>query len=131
MAPQKAAAGALAQHRSVVLKLYRDCLRTIRHAAPGHSPKAVALRSTVRNAFKRNQNLDERGGAAAVEAAIAAGVRALSNYLLAASAPADTRLGRAAEDYRGRSVREQRQQQEEDDGGASLLAGNKDEKEKK
>lgn len=92
----------------VVLKLYRDCLRLIRHVAPGTaSPKSKALRATVRGEFKHNMHLRDPGE---IEAAQASAVRALSNYLLATSAPNDAKLRTAAQDYHSRSVREAKAQ---------------------
>jgi len=64
------------------LKLYRDCLRLIRHVAPGRSAKALALRKTVRTEFSKRRDLaDEKE----VEQSKEAAVRALSNYLLMVS----------------------------------------------
>jgi len=100
-----ATGGSSGSHRAVILKLYRDCFRLIRHVAPGQSPKSLALQSTVRREFKRQAHLKD---ADAIETAKAAAVRALSNYLLATAAPKDARLHQAAQDYHQRSVPDNR-----------------------
>lgn len=65
------------------LQLYRDCLRLVAHIAPGISPKAQALKATVRDSFRANAGLKEPKQ---VEAAKAGAVRALANYMLYESA---------------------------------------------
>jgi len=89
--------------KTVILKLYRDCLRLIQHVAPGSSPKSLALRATVRSEFRRHAGLTD---ADAIETAKANAVRALSNYLLATAAPNDAKLETAANEYHSRSVKE-------------------------
>ena len=85
-------------------QLYRDCLRLVRHIAPGAtSAKAVALRQTVRGEFRKHaQETDPE----TITNLKANAVRALSNYLLAVSAPKDPRVSSAAKDFHGRSVTE-------------------------
>lgn len=90
--------------RALLLQLYRDCLRLIRHVAPGEtSPKALALRSLVKMEFTKNKNETDE---AKIESYKAAAVRALSNYMLATSAPKDPAIAGAMDDYHGRSVKE-------------------------
>ena len=76
----------------LLVKLYRDCLRLVRHVAPGYSNKALALRQTVRSQFEANRN--ERNPEM-IEAAKANAVRALSNYMLFKSAQNEPRLQKA------------------------------------
>ena len=86
------------------LQLYRDCLRLVRHIAPGAtSAKAVALRTTVRNEFRKHA---AETNADRITELKANAVRALSNYLLAVSAPKDTQLSQSAKDFHGRSVQQ-------------------------
>jgi hypothetical protein len=86
------------------VQLYRDCLRLIRHVAPGKSSsKAMALRTTVRTEFDRHRDLHDEER---LEAAKANAVRALSNYMLAVAAPKDPKLKARMQDFHGRSVRE-------------------------
>jgi hypothetical protein len=87
----------------------------IDHVSPGQSPKSIALRRTVKTEFSKHHDetdphrIDELKGNA---------VRALSNYLIATSAPKDPKLSSAMKDFHGRSVekakKQQQQQQEED-----------------
>ena len=77
------------------LELYRDCLRLVRHIAPGESPKALALRSTVRQQFKQHMNETNE---AQIEALKANAVRGLSNYMLFQSAKKDDQLKKAMAD---------------------------------
>mmetsp|Transcript_6897 Transcript_6897/g.14080 ORF Transcript_6897/g.14080 Transcript_6897/m.14080 type:complete len:121 (-) Transcript_6897:436-798(-) len=92
-------------------QLYRDCLRLIRHIAPGEtSAKAVALRSMVRSEFRKpiiaaQQDLDSRKANA---------VRALSNYMLAVAAPKDDKLKSSMKDFHGRSVEQAKSLQKEE-----------------
>eukprot|EP00566_Odontella_aurita_P024054 CAMPEP_0113572100 /NCGR_PEP_ID=MMETSP0015_2-20120614/25913_1 /TAXON_ID=2838 /ORGANISM="Odontella" /LENGTH=102 /DNA_ID=CAMNT_0000475107 /DNA_START=205 /DNA_END=510 /DNA_ORIENTATION=- /assembly_acc=CAM_ASM_000160 len=74
------------------LQLYRDLLRLIEHVAPGTSPKAIALRATVRAQFDANRSETDVGR---VEAHKASAVRALSNYMLYESGAKDKKLGKA------------------------------------
>ena len=86
------------------LQLYRDCLRLVRHVAPGAtSAKAVALRQTVRNEFRKNAGQTDPDKITSLKANA---VRALSNYLLAVSAPKDKHLQSSAKEFHGRSVQE-------------------------
>ena len=73
-------------------KLYRDCLRLVRHVAPGESPKAMALRQMVRMQFKANASEKDPNK---IEAFKSDAVRALSNYMVYQSAQKDTRLQKA------------------------------------
>jgi len=67
-------------------------MRLIRHIAPGHSSKAVALRTMTRSEFlKHAQELDE----IKIEGLKAAAVRALSNYMLYESGTKDKKLEKA------------------------------------
>ena len=88
-----------------VKQLYRDCLRLIRHMAPGifneNNRKATALRTTVRGEFKRNQHLSDP---AEIEICKANAIRALSNYYVLKSIPNDSKVSEAATDYHQRSV---------------------------
>ena len=77
------------------LELYRDCLRLVRHIAPGESPKAMALRSTVRQQFKQHMNETNE---AQIEALKANAVRGLYNYMLFQSAKKDDHLKKAMTD---------------------------------
>jgi Complex 1 protein (LYR family) len=93
------------------LQLYRDCLRLVRHVAPGDCPKGVALRRTVRNEFRRHAHLvavlddDEDNGTTQQIANLKANaIRALSNYLLAMNASKDPKLKSAMKDFHDRSV---------------------------
>eukprot|EP00534_Pseudo-nitzschia_fraudulenta_P006862 CAMPEP_0201192000 /NCGR_PEP_ID=MMETSP0851-20130426/143694_1 /ASSEMBLY_ACC=CAM_ASM_000631 /TAXON_ID=183588 /ORGANISM="Pseudo-nitzschia fraudulenta, Strain WWA7" /LENGTH=106 /DNA_ID=CAMNT_0047478215 /DNA_START=146 /DNA_END=466 /DNA_ORIENTATION=- len=74
------------------LELYRDCLRLVRHIAPGESPKALALRQTVRMQFKARAKEED---ATKIEAFKSDAVRALSNYMVYQSAQKDTHLQKA------------------------------------
>lgn len=74
------------------LELYRDCLRLIRHVAPGESPKALALRQTVRQQFQQHQRETNEE---TIEALKANAIRALSNYMLYQSAQKDVHLQKA------------------------------------
>ena len=83
-------------------QLYRDCLRLIRHVAPGHANrKGLALRRTVRNEFEKHRN---EANPDTIENAKLNAVRALSNYMLANSAPKDPKLQQPIKDFHTRSV---------------------------
>lgn len=73
-------------------QLYRDCIRLVRHVAPGYSPKAVALRQTVRSQFQANRHEKDD---TKLETMKADAVRALSNYMLYQSAQKDVKLQNA------------------------------------
>ena len=60
------------------LRLYRDCLRLVRHIGVD-SPKGRAMKVMVRSEFKKNKTLTNPK---LVEEAKSAAVRGLSNYLL-------------------------------------------------
>jgi len=75
-----------------VLELYRDCLRLVRHIAPGESPKALALRQTVKMQFKAHAKEEDP---TKTETFKSDAVRALSNYMVYQSAQKDTRLQKA------------------------------------
>lgn len=70
-------------------------MRLVRHLAPGYSPKAAALRQTVRSQFQANKNEKD---ATKIESMKADAMRALSNYMLFNSAKSDTRLQKAMKD---------------------------------
>mmetsp|Transcript_114990 Transcript_114990/g.171857 ORF Transcript_114990/g.171857 Transcript_114990/m.171857 type:complete len:102 (-) Transcript_114990:8-313(-) len=77
------------------LELFRDCLRLVKHVAPGHSPKALALRQTVRAQFKAGRDETDP---TKVENLKSGAVRALSNYMLYQSAQKEPQLQRAMDD---------------------------------
>ena len=64
----------------------------VRHIAPGESPKATALRQTVRMQFK---NRATEKDPTKIEAFKSDAVRALSNYMVYQSAQKDTHLQKA------------------------------------
>lgn len=74
------------------LELYRDCLRLVRHIAPGESPKALALRQTVRMQFKSHAKEEDPNK---IETFKSDAVRALSNYMVYQSAQKDIHLQKA------------------------------------
>lgn len=80
----------------VVLQLYRDCLRLVRHVAPGSSAKSNALRSIVRQEFSKNRDLQDPQQ---IEALRANAIRALSNYLLFQNAKSDPKVKQAAQSF--------------------------------
>lgn len=85
-----------------VIQLYRDCLRLVRHIAPGEqSPKAIALRTMVQKEFKQHKH---ETNPEQIETYKANAVRALSNYVLTQSAPKDPKVKSAMQDYHERSV---------------------------
>mmetsp|Transcript_9891 Transcript_9891/g.19904 ORF Transcript_9891/g.19904 Transcript_9891/m.19904 type:complete len:109 (-) Transcript_9891:1631-1957(-) len=64
-------------------------MRLIRHIAPGHSPKSMALKSMVRTEFMKSvEEKDE----AKIEVLKAGAIRALSNYMLYESGAKDEKL---------------------------------------
>jgi Complex 1 protein (LYR family) len=81
-------------------QLYRDCLRLIRHVAPGMSAKNTALTATVRGEFRKNRALVDQGD---IDQCKSHAIRALSNYLLATSAQNDPKVNDAMQDYNERS----------------------------
>lgn len=79
-------------------------MRLVRHIAPGESsPKSIALRTTIRNDFRSKKFLTNE---IEIENAKASAVRALSNFLLANSAPKDPKVHSAMKDFHGRSVQD-------------------------
>jgi hypothetical protein len=75
----------------------------IRHVAPGYSPKAVALRQTVRSQFEANRTEKDP---IKLENLKANAVRALSNYMLYQSAQKDTRLQKAMKDQVDNAIKD-------------------------
>ncbi len=67
-------------------------MRLVRHIAPGHSPKAFALRTMVRGEFSKNKDVKDE---AQIEVLKAGAIRALSNYMLYESGAKDEKLGSA------------------------------------
>lgn len=68
----------------------------IRHIAPGHSPKSIALRTMVRTEFEKGRiEKDE----IKIEAMKASAIRALSNYMLYESGAKDAKLGKAMQKF--------------------------------
>lgn len=70
-------------------------MRLVRHLAPGHSPKATALRQSVRSQFQVNRQLTDP---VHIENAKANAIRALSNYMLYQSAQKDAHMHQAMKD---------------------------------
>lgn len=70
----------------------------------------MALRRTVRSEFRKHAAETDKDKVTALKANA---VRALSNYLLAVSAPKDAQLSQSAKDFHGRSVNQAQQQQEQ------------------
>eukprot|EP00934_Nitzschia_sp_Nitz4_P006745 Nitzschia sp. Nitz4//scaffold5_size260463//231421//231858//NITZ4_001024-RA/size260463-augustus-gene-0.42-mRNA-1//-1//CDS//3329555466//6735//frame0 len=91
-------------HRTA-LELYRDCLRLVKHVAPGYSPKARALRQTVRSQFEANRGETDAGK---IQAYKANAVRALSNYMLYQSAQKDTQLQHAMKEQVANATKDQK-----------------------
>lgn len=77
-------------------QLYRDCLRLVKHIAPGSSPKGVALRNTIRMEFWKNKDVQNE---AQIETLKAGAIRALSNYMLFESGAKDKKLGSAMKNF--------------------------------
>ncbi|KAG7357064.1 complex 1 LYR family protein [Nitzschia inconspicua] len=96
------------------LELYRDCLRLVRHIAPGDSPKAIALRQTVRQQFQQNQNETNESQ---IEVLKANAIRALSNYMLFQSAQKDGHLKKAMTDQVSHVKRRDRSSNNDDGKG--------------
>lgn len=70
-------------------QLFRDCMRLVRHIAPGNSPKGVALKTMVRSEFKKSMHEKDE---AKIEVLKAGAIRALSNYMLYESGAKDEKL---------------------------------------
>eukprot|EP00560_Eucampia_antarctica_P003794 CAMPEP_0197835630 /NCGR_PEP_ID=MMETSP1437-20131217/26432_1 /TAXON_ID=49252 ORGANISM="Eucampia antarctica, Strain CCMP1452" /NCGR_SAMPLE_ID=MMETSP1437 /ASSEMBLY_ACC=CAM_ASM_001096 /LENGTH=101 /DNA_ID=CAMNT_0043441217 /DNA_START=24 /DNA_END=332 /DNA_ORIENTATION=+ len=85
------------------LQLYRDCLRLVRHIAPGNSPKGFALRSMVQTEFGKNR--DEKDEAK-LEFMKTAAIRGLSNYMLYESGTKDKKLGKAMNKFNDESKKD-------------------------
>mmetsp|Transcript_6568 Transcript_6568/g.9929 ORF Transcript_6568/g.9929 Transcript_6568/m.9929 type:complete len:97 (+) Transcript_6568:38-328(+) len=78
----------MAQLERTVPQIYRDCLRLITHIA-SKSSKASAIRSIVRNEFKKNKDVTDPKH---VEVLKGSATRALSNYLFYESGMKDKKL---------------------------------------
>ena len=91
-------------------------MRLVRHVAPGHSPKAIALRSTVRMQFAQNRNETDPGK---VETQKAAAVRALANYMLYESSTKDEKMSQAMTRFERGTI--DRTGREEEDGSAKTV----------
>ncbi|KAL7570880.1 hypothetical protein ACA910_018943 [Epithemia clementina (nom. ined.)] len=99
------------QIQRTVPQLYRDCLRLVRHVAPGQTAgKALALRSMVRSEFRKplGDNAQE-----VLESRKANAIRALSNYMLTVAAPKDEKLKTVMKSFHGRSVQQAKQTQQQ------------------
>lgn len=117
-------------------QLYRDCLRVIKHMAPGggggafssSTPKAIALLSTLRREFRKPYETETD-----ILNAKQSAVRALANYVLITSAPKDAALSSAMKDYTKRSVdtAKQEQQQQQQQQNDNLNQIHEEEKRKK
>ena len=81
-------------------------MRLVRHLAPGYSPKALALRNTVRTQFQAGRGESDP---VKIENLKANAVRALSNYMLYQSAQKDTQLRQAMKDQVDKVKEENRQ----------------------
>jgi hypothetical protein len=85
------------------LQLYRDCLRLVKHIAPGSSPKNIALRNTVRSEFWKNKDVQNE---AQIETLKAGAIRALSNYMLFESGGKDKKLGSAMKNFNEKTIKD-------------------------
>mmetsp|Transcript_7330 Transcript_7330/g.10823 ORF Transcript_7330/g.10823 Transcript_7330/m.10823 type:complete len:120 (-) Transcript_7330:319-678(-) len=83
------------------LQLFRDCLRLVKHIAPGESAKGVALRAMVKTEFRKNKDEEDEGK---IEVQKSAAVRALANYMLYESGTKDAKLGKAMKQYHDTSI---------------------------
>jgi hypothetical protein len=93
----------------IIIQLYRDCFRLIKHISPGaSSPKSQALRRTVRSEFRKPYETNVQ-----LENAKQNAIRALSNYMLATAAPKDPTVGGAMKDYYKRTAKEAKQEQQD------------------
>jgi len=85
----------------------------IAHISPGHSPKSIALRATIRSEFLKNRNATGE----AAEALKGGAVRGLANYLTMMSVKGDAAsaggggggVRKRVEEYERRSVEEMRE----------------------
>lgn len=92
-------------------QLYRDCMRLVRHVAPGSSAKSTALRTMVRTQFQVNANETDE---VKLEAMKANAVRGLANYMLYESGAKDAQLSKAMDKFHERAVKDANQ----DNGGS-------------
>lgn len=76
--------------------LYRDCLRLVKHVAPGNSPKSLNLRNLLRIEFKKNAEVTD---AETIEILKSNAIRGLANYLFIQSALKDSRLQQKSSEY--------------------------------
>lgn len=81
-------------------QIYRDCLRLIKHIA-GRSKKSDALKSIVRNEFKKNAAVKDE---ATIERLKSNAVRGLSNYLMMESSTKDARFQQQSKAFVQREV---------------------------
>ena len=79
-----------------LLQLYRDCLRLVRHIAPGNSQKGLSLRTMVKGEFGKNAAIKDE---AQIEVLKAGAIRALSNYMLYESGSKDKQLKTAMKKF--------------------------------
>ena len=82
-------------------QLFRDCLRLIRHIAPGHSPKGIALKTMLRSEFVKNSTLKSSDE---IENAKNSAVRALSNYMLYESGSKDNKLKKSMDRFNNETL---------------------------
>lgn len=93
-------------------------MRLVHHVAPGHSPKAIALRNSVRAQFQQNKSLTNP---VEIDNAKAGAVRALANYMLFESGAKDAQVSKAMSNFHTTSVEQaknitvKRDEKEEDD----------------
>mmetsp|Transcript_26359 Transcript_26359/g.38930 ORF Transcript_26359/g.38930 Transcript_26359/m.38930 type:complete len:100 (+) Transcript_26359:133-432(+) len=85
------------------LQLYRDCIRLVRHIAPGHSGKSTALRTMVRSQFEKSRNEKDP---ATIENLKANAVRGLSNYMLYESGVKDEKLSKAMTKFNDNAIKD-------------------------
>ncbi|KAI2494373.1 Protein of unknown function (DUF410) [Fragilaria crotonensis] len=88
------------------LQLFRDCLRLVRHVAPGRSAKSLALRTTVRTQFELGRRETDPH---AIEVLKANAIRALSNYMLYESGSRDATMKKAMDKYHHTAVSKAKQ----------------------
>ena len=85
--------------------LYRDCMRLIRHIAPGMftNRKNIAMRTMVRTEFRKNKFVTDPDQ---LEVCKANAIRALSNYYVLKSVNNDDKVHAAASAFHKRSVQQ-------------------------
>eukprot|EP00941_MAST-03F_sp_MAST-3F-sp1_P001787 g1787.t1 len=93
----------LPQAQASARKLYRDCLRLCFHIG-GNSAKGQALKTTIRQEFRKNMNETDP---TKIENLKLAAIRGLSNYLTLEAGAKDPRIA-------ANMARQQRQQQEKE-----------------